>query len=1182
MFSGAKNVRIGGRASFQISNFSARTESVDEGIRLLVERVVTSAMYNSGERFDAPTCHEETRTAIQDDLLGWADELVDDLNKLVTWLCGPAGAGKSAIAQTIAEKLHDRGQLTASFFFSRASGSDGRGEETNFIATLAYQLSQSVPATQPHIATAVRTNPLVFDLALRDQVEALIVTPLIAVSKTSSSSERPKVIVVDGLDECRQEKDAQRRVVDALVSGLRRVPHHTHKLFITSRPEYNIVAIFNRHTDKLLRRMVLDNRWNPDEDIRTFLNSSFADIRRSHFYFRKHPVDHQWPSTEDVETLVERSSGQFIYASVVLKYIKSEENYNPVARLNTILQLNNNGDRPYVELDALYHHIFSQIQDAERVRILTILHLDQEYGKLIYGMSAPKFGTFLSQFMAMDEDEIEFCLRPLLSLLVWEEGPDEGSEEGPEEGSSESGKKHGGIHYMHASLLDFLSDQSRSDNFCINMKMCAAGIVRRAISLLEDVIALTIPRCMTPLITILTHYLGHMPDGDEAFHIYSLLSNFNIVETMLCKIGVDLIKASDSSFALTGYLKWVLEESERDDALHSQKALLQPTVARIQTWLVNQFEQLDFHDLANTKKVDVWPFFAPAMINRRDYPEDVSEILSSALEICGSSLSCHRLLHGTKFDLSNSQVTTPTGRCLGSAFPTRLISSLISTMVQRHSFTAFNSVFVVDAEYQFVKELYRGYYECAVSVRHSRSGEGCAIKKIINVNTKVSHNDTFFRWIRAYKLPSVSSPSDACAKSAVLSVAPIYIAANLFPGFFTISIPCLYDMDIVFQPNGNFNEVYLYEELMEANLHAIILSGQPLTDAHVQSFIHQTLCGLKYIHSANMLHCDLRPMNLLVNADCELKICGFELACGYTPGVGTSKVEGNVVGRWYHAPEVMLSLNCVHYLHFSIFTSMAFSSHTGSLLRVSTQYLSLTTIISLINSSLVDCYRCLLCGPPSADFVLSRSPIRGDPPPHRPPRAQDYIRSLSTIKRRVPFSTLFPSANALAIDLLSQILCFDPARRMSCEQALNHPYLQIWHDPADEPICDSVGSLNTTNAVKWVSLLSYKKFDFGVGEEDSTDDMKRRIIHEVSIFRAEVRTQARAASQIRRQDSLPMPSRDKILSSPVQEYGPHHDATFSFTFAENNTADGIPSPIMNDLREELEREVASTHIAGRG
>ncbi len=57
--------------------------------------------------------------------------------------------------------------------------------------------------------------------------------------------------------------------------------------------------------------------------------------------------------------------------------------------------------------------------------------------------------------------------------------------------------------------------------------------------------------------------------------------------------------------------------------------------------------------------------------------------------------------------------------------------------MQRHSFTALNSAFVVDSEYQFVKELGQGAYGCVVAARHRRSGEGCAIKKITNINTKV-------------------------------------------------------------------------------------------------------------------------------------------------------------------------------------------------------------------------------------------------------------------------------------------------------------------------------------------------------------------------------------------------------------------------------------------------------------
>ena len=96
---------------------------------------------------------------------------------------------------------------------------------------------------------------------------------------------------------------------------------------------------------------------------------------------------------------------------------------------------------------------------------------------------------------------------------------------------------------------------------------------------------------------------------------------------------------------------------------------------------------------------------------------------------------------------------------------------------------------------------------------------------------------------------------------------------------------------------------------MEADLHAIIRSQQPLSDAHFQSFIYQILCGLKYIHSANVLHRDLKPGNLLVNADCELKICDFGLSRGFNalPDENPTMMTEYVATRWYRAPEIMLA-----------------------------------------------------------------------------------------------------------------------------------------------------------------------------------------------------------------------------------------------------------------------------------
>lgn len=150
-----------------------------EGFELLQKRVATSAFYNSAQRADPPRCHPNTRDAVIQEIFDW---MVGsrDRDTWLMWLNGAAGAGKSAIAQSIAEKCVEEGLSVASFFFSRWDIT--RNTMASLVATLAYQIIQAIPTTLDNIIQTIEQNPLIFEQSLESQFESLIIQPLLRVA----------------------------------------------------------------------------------------------------------------------------------------------------------------------------------------------------------------------------------------------------------------------------------------------------------------------------------------------------------------------------------------------------------------------------------------------------------------------------------------------------------------------------------------------------------------------------------------------------------------------------------------------------------------------------------------------------------------------------------------------------------------------------------------------------------------------------------------------------------------------------------------------------------------------------------------------------------------------------------------------------------------------------------------
>ncbi|XRB21136.1 mitogen-activated protein kinase [Pseudoscourfieldia marina] len=308
----------------------------------------------------------------------------------------------------------------------------------------------------------------------------------------------------------------------------------------------------------------------------------------------------------------------------------------------------------------------------------------------------------------------------------------------------------------------------------------------------------------------------------------------------------------------------------------------------------------------------------------------------------------------------------------------------------------WRTLFEIDNHYTPIKPIGKGAYGVVCSAKNALSGEKVAIKKITNAFENVTDSRRTLREITLLRYLKHEN---------IIAV-----------------------RDILRPPSRDlFHDVYLVYELMDTDLHQIIRSPQDLTDDHCQYFIYQVLRGLKYVHSANVLHRDLKPSNLLLNASCDLKICDFGLA-------RTSSDRGfmteYVVTRWYRAPELLLS--CEEYSGAIDVWSVGciFAELLGRKpLFPGKDYIhQLTIILQQLGT------------PAEQDLGFIQS--------HK---ARAYIRSLPH-QEAVPWDTMYPKANRLALDLLDKMLRFCPDKRIGVEEALRHPYLASLHDDECEPV----------------------------------------------------------------------------------------------------------------------------------
>ncbi|KAJ7310758.1 hypothetical protein DFH08DRAFT_791964 [Mycena albidolilacea] len=403
------------------------------GLHILRHAAAGDAFHDSAVRYPQPKCHPETRSQILESLWNWSSRT--DPRSTVLWLHGPAGAGKSAIAQSFCQTLEAGHRLGASFFFKR--GDSSCGTATKLFPTIAYQLalSKNPSDLRQVISRTVENNPSILDRSLSLQVQTLIVDPcrqaLILNLCRRTFPKHPVVIVIDGLDEC-DSQNIQQAILRSIGNAIRD-EYLPLRFLIASRPEPHIRDIFAGPCLKKSHRPL--NIEQSFTDVHTYLVAEFARIHTEH-YETMAAVHRPWPAAEFIRQLVDKSSGYFIYASTIIKFI-DDKYFRPTERLEIIMGTGEpDSESPFGALDQLYTQILVNVPQTIRPRLLRILTV----------IAAKLDLNFLDieQLLELKPGDVQLALRGLHSILNMD---------------GENLTVH------HASFLDFLDSPTRSGMF---------------------------------------------------------------------------------------------------------------------------------------------------------------------------------------------------------------------------------------------------------------------------------------------------------------------------------------------------------------------------------------------------------------------------------------------------------------------------------------------------------------------------------------------------------------------------------------------------------------------------------------------------------------------------------------------------------------------------------------------
>ncbi|KAF5327428.1 hypothetical protein D9619_005115 [Psilocybe cf. subviscida] len=425
--------------SGQIPSRSDHSVATYEGFDMILQHTTCAALYGSNMSAEDPGCLHGTRIDVQNHIVEW---LNGPESEVAMWMYGPAGIGKTAIAQTVAKLCAEQEQLLSTFFFFRSD--EGRNSVNHLVPTLVYGMLQQIPRTHDVVCTRIAGNPLVFSAPLERQIRTILLPALSEpIPSPQNTPPGPMLFIIDGLDECMDSRMQQlivRLFVSLLASTTTTIRH---KILIVSRPESHIVSAFSAiDICSHVRHLCLDE-WKSIADIEIFLRAELEVVKHTHPL--KSYLDVWWPSDRSFRKLVYKSFESFAYASSAIRYISSHDRHPEMSLTNLVGLSPDCAYEAHAELDTLYRYILESLDEKTRfiVRRILCIHIYLSVDDI----------EIISSLLGEAAFVVKLAIIKMSSVIRVKEHT---SYDDPKRQATHK------ISYYHTSFSDFLMDKARS------------------------------------------------------------------------------------------------------------------------------------------------------------------------------------------------------------------------------------------------------------------------------------------------------------------------------------------------------------------------------------------------------------------------------------------------------------------------------------------------------------------------------------------------------------------------------------------------------------------------------------------------------------------------------------------------------------------------------------------------